>query len=94
MDFMKYFVLILVYTSVQIRAEICEECICEESSAECYINKCSDNIVRNPNIEVITIHGFLCDSHRTAIIDDQNQHYVNTIFFLMDDICGNIPNCR
>ena len=87
---MYFFLLLLIVSVSSIRGEICDSCLCEGGLVECFLDNCQDVIVQKENIDVLRIHGKLCQNHRNAL---QDYIYHNTIVVLLDDYCLTIPNC-
>ena len=71
---------------------MCGSCFCTEQIAECYLKTCNSEIVQSPFVEIIRIHGYLCENHIAQL---SGIFYHNTIVELLDISCSGMNfNCR
>ena len=80
------FILMLGLSTAQ---ECSENCYCKEDQAECSLTSCS-LLELETGYGSLIIHGELCPEQRSFLEGITDVTFIS----LMDDYCGDIPNCR
>ena len=90
-SFFNYFFLWIISGHLSV-GDMCSSCFCNENIAECYLKDCNSAIVQSPFVEIIRIHGHLCDNHIQQL---SGIFFHNTIIELLDMTCAGLNfNCR
>ena len=88
---MSVFNILLVLTVTGITTACNNYCSCSLDITECFFEEdCKGDV---PFIEtfVLMVHGSVCDSQRNTM---KNPFFHNTIKWLIDSDCGDVPNCQ
>ena len=83
---MQYIFLLMLFASTCYSCP--NNCDCTEYTAHCIIVNCDSEL--ETIFDSLTVGGYLCKFHREIL--ENLQDFTNII--LMNDKCGEIPNCR